>query len=98
MKSTPIFYVCLVLSIIFFILPGYGYAMKTHHGRVADPVTGAAVANAQVFVMGAGTMDLADVFADSQGKQPLANRQIRCLLYTSPSPRDKRQSRMPSSA
>ena len=23
---------------------------------------------------------------------------IRCLLYTSPSPRDKRQSRMPSSA
>tara|TARA_B100000674_G_scaffold148334_1_gene117591 strand:- start:5239 stop:6294 length:1056 start_codon:yes stop_codon:yes gene_type:complete len=47
--------------------------MKTHHGRVADPVTGAAVANAQVFVMGAGTMDLADLFADSQGKQPLAN-------------------------
>ena len=73
MKSTRIFYVCLVLSIIFFILPGYGYAMKTHHGRVADPVTGAAVANAQVFVMGAGTMDLADVFADSQGKKPLAN-------------------------
>ena len=25
-------------------------------------------------------------------------RQDRCLLYTSPSPRDKRQSRMPSSA
>ena len=23
---------------------------------------------------------------------------VRCLLYTSPSPRDKRQSRMPSSA
>ena len=23
---------------------------------------------------------------------------LRCLLYTSPSPRDKRQSRMPSSA
>ena len=49
MKSTPIFYVFLVLSMIFFILPGYGYAMKTYHGRVADPVTGAAVANAQVF-------------------------------------------------
>ena len=26
------------------------------------------------------------------------NRYHRCLLYTSPSPRDKRQSRMPSSA
>ena len=27
-----------------------------------------------------------------------ANRVMHCLLYTSPSPRDKRQSRMPSSA
>ena len=26
------------------------------------------------------------------------NRNASCLLYTSPSPRDKRQSRMPSSA
>ena len=32
--------------------------------------------------------------------EPFADNQIRevCLLYTSPSPRDKRQSRMPSSA
>jgi hypothetical protein len=36
-------------------------------------VTGASVANAQVFVMGAGTREVADVFADSQGKKPLAN-------------------------
>ena len=28
----------------------------------------------------------------------LSNRATTCLLYTSPSPRDKRQSRMPSSA
>ena len=27
-----------------------------------------------------------------------AQNLVRCLLYTSPSPRDKRQSRMPSSA
>ena len=27
-----------------------------------------------------------------------ANNDVTCLLYTSPSPRDKRQSRMPSSA
>ena len=71
MKYTRIVNVRLVLSIIFFILPGYGYAMKTHHGRVADPVTGAAVANAQVFVMGAGSREIANVFADSQGKKPL---------------------------
>ena len=29
---------------------------------------------------------------------PIVNKRISCLLYTSPSPRDKRQSRMPSSA
>ena len=28
----------------------------------------------------------------------ISNRMDGCLLYTSPSPRDKRQSRMPSSA
>ena len=38
----------------------------------------------------------------TQAKQYLQNKECRhvnfCLLYTSPSPRDKRQSRMPSSA
>eukprot|EP00827_Trimyema_finlayi_P004899 TRINITY_DN5010_c0_g1_i1.p2 TRINITY_DN5010_c0_g1~~TRINITY_DN5010_c0_g1_i1.p2 ORF type:complete len:106 (+),score=67.26 TRINITY_DN5010_c0_g1_i1:30-320(+) len=36
-----------------------------------------------------------------QGAQQLSGQQISrlpCLLYTSPSPRDKRQARMPSSA
>ena len=32
------------------------------------------------------------------GKTTLFNLITGCLLYTSPSPRDKRQSRMPSSA
>jgi len=44
------------LSMVLFLLPGYVCAMKTHHGRVADPETGAAVKDAQVFVMLAGTM------------------------------------------
>ena len=37
---------------------------------------------------------------DAQGDESLrtANEETTCLLYTSPSPRDKRQSRMPSSA
>ena len=34
----------------------------------------------------------------SPQKLNLVAQLIRCLLYTSPSPRDKRQSRMPSSA
>ena len=32
------------------------------------------------------------------GRPPVTNLYSSCLLYTSPSPRDKRQSRMPSSA
>ena len=36
---------------------------------------------------------------DSWGNTPAVEEMIpTCLLYTSPSPRDKRQSRMPSSA
>ena len=32
------------------------------------------------------------------GQWPQIDKLLTCLLYTSPSPRDKRQSRMPSSA
>ena len=35
---------------------------------------------------------------DSLGRDLLSRLVYGCLLYTSPSPRDKRQSRMPSSA
>ena len=35
---------------------------------------------------------------DSAVKKAYNNQRKICLLYTSPSPRDKRQSRMPSSA
>ena len=35
---------------------------------------------------------------DENGEVKSKRRQYFCLLYTSPSPRDKRQSRMPSSA
>ena len=36
---------------------------------------------------------------DEHDRSPLTNLELpHCLLYTSPSPRDKRQSRMPSSA
>ena len=36
--------------------------------------------------------------ADVEGYPDIAGNFRDCLLYTSPSPRDKRQSRMPSSA
>ena len=41
-----------------------------------------------------GTVHVADAKTSSSKLVPFYN----CLLYTSPSPRDKRQSRMPSSA
>ena len=47
-----------------------------------------------------GAFLLAKVNADEQQMlaQQLGVRSLPCLLYTSPSPRDKRQYRMPSSA
>ena len=39
-----------------------------------------------------------NVSIDFGGKTHSSPKSIACLLYTSPSPRDKRQSRMPSSA
>ena len=41
---------------------------------------------------------LTAIVDDADGSVVLGSRNITCLLYTSPSPRDKRQSRMPSSA
>ena len=35
---------------------------------------------------------------ESSGETEIPSKLVGCLLYTSPSPRDKRQSRMPSSA
>ena len=36
--------------------------------------------------------------AKNKSNKSIGDNQHNCLLYTSPSPRDKRQSRMPSSA
>ena len=42
-------------------------------------------------------LDYVEVSRHVHGKEPTPGSHV-CLLYTSPSPRDKRQSRMPSSA
>ena len=44
------------------------------------------------------TRETVDALADQFGKTTRSIIAKLCLLYTSPSPRDKRQSRMPSSA
>ena len=62
-----------------------------------------AKANGQASAMVAATMSKAKLLGldkgvtDDNEVQPVSVI-VNCLLYTSPSPRDKRQSRMPSSA
>ena len=41
---------------------------------------------------------ISEVFKNPANLEKLTGQAAICLLYTSPSPRDKRQSRMPSSA
>ena len=48
--------------------------------------------------IGKGAMEAIGRQPDASGKIQVAALILACLLYTSPSPRDKRQSRMPSSA
>ena len=45
-----------------------------------------------------GKFEVLDVKLDNRKTKSLDPKNNNCLLYTSPSPRDKRQSRMPSSA
>ena len=51
------------------------------------------------YVLDAGTLDVSNNFVENPlDKEPDGVTNIPCLLYTSPSPRDKTVSRMPSSA
>ena len=64
----------------------YGYRFKLKRGDIGDPMH---------FFMRCGDKDRVEVeFTIS--KRP--TMYLSCLLYTSPSPRDRQKSRMPSSA
>ena len=60
---------------------------------------GRVLARRRELVDSATQMMFADEFYDGKPWIDLSEQELKnCLLYTSPSPRDKRQSRMPSSA
>ena len=69
-----------------------GGALRSEHTRAGRSVLGVLVAPLASVARGDGRL-LAPKAAALSFEQACA-----CLLYTSPSPRDKRQSRMPSSA
>ena len=52
----------------------------------------------KILEVGPGLGPLTDPLLQAAGHVTAIEKDRRCLLYTSPSPRDKRQSRMPSSA
>ena len=70
---------------------------STDSGLSFSGIAGANVANAGYFIWELSGVDLLAVAATAIGTNN-ATQITTCLLYTSPSPRDKRQSRMPSSA
>ena len=75
--------------------------MKAIDHLVADSHLGGDQANVADIVLGARMMAARQMDVDRRFERHShfkVARQEHCLLYTSPSPRDKRQSRMPSSA
>ena len=66
--------------------------------RMGDLFKIASAANITCSVKHQQLIDFAKKFKDSKAKKQIDDWAINCLLYTSPSPRDRTRSRMPSSA
>ena len=56
------------------------------------------ILNPKGWMIGLGVIVILAALGNIAGAETVAEDAWGCLLYTSPSPRDKRQSRMPSSA
>ena len=64
------------------VIPYFGWARQDRKDKPRVPIGAKLIAN----------------LIEAAGATRLITMDLHCLLYTSPSPRDKRQSRMPSSA
>ena len=77
--------------------------MQHAAGRLAVPGVSAAAQVKVLMYPGSGITAMSEELVEALRRQPgimqtALTQAFVCLLYTSPSPRDKRQSRMPSSA
>ena len=86
-----------VLALAFGAMIGWGWVVMTGHWIITAGSLGAVLA---FIVGGLAIVCVGLTYAELAAAMPEAGGEhvYSCLLYTSPSPRDKRQSRMPSSA
>ena len=77
-----------------------GHAVARHLGRtlVAAQLQADGPAASPRFMTTGDVLPLQAMVAALLGEAPMASQVLICLLYTSPSPRDRQKSRMPSSA
>ena len=69
-------------------------SVKELYGYIVAELT-----NVENDIIGYAELDLARLnFSEISANDIIIRRDLTCLLYTSPSPRDQRGSRMPSSA
>ena len=74
-----------------------GYYIKTQNGDEKISNSYIDIQNTDALKVGIGFKRLSILDVEN-GSQPFSSQDGSCLLYTSPSPRDKTVSRMPSSA
>ena len=81
------------------IVQGVGFRWYTQRIAKSLGLTGWVrnLQNGNVEIVVEGKNDIIEMFI-SELKKGYLGRNISCLLYTSPSPRDRQKSRMPSSA
>ena len=74
-------------------IPLLGYPLSTQNGRVSNLAGDNSTVQSQLYPSSAAGDD-----TNRSDMDAVIEQAYRCLLYTSPSPRDMRRSRMPSSA